>query len=125
MAIRLITACAGKGSCTVFKTPESLLGILELPHDFSNLMAAIEIVKRWKKVLGCPFKVKQSTSGDGEHLRRAICSVASKPPFSMDAVSRATGYSKTRVAQIEYTAVRKLRRALGKSTFDNEMIEKG
>lgn len=124
MSIKLIVACVGKESCGIFKSPETLLDALGLPHDFANTMAAIEIAKRWKRVASCPFKVKMSTAGDGENLRKAICSLASRPPFSMDAVSRGTGYSKTRVAQIEYTAVRKMRRVLGKSTFENEVLEK-
>lgn len=124
MSIKLIVQCVGKESCGVFTSPEALLMALTLPMDFANMMAAIEIVKRWRRVSGCPFKVKQSTTGDRENLRKAICSLASRPPFSMDAVSRGTGYSKTRVAQIEYTAVRKMKRVLGKATFENEMLSK-
>jgi hypothetical protein len=124
MSLKMITACTGKDSCNIFKSPETLLRALEFPFDFSNLMAAIEIVKKWRKVATCPFRVKMSTSGDGENLRKAICSVASKPPFSMDAVSKATGYSKTRVAQIEYTAIRKAKRVLGRSTLETEVLDR-
>jgi hypothetical protein len=123
MSIKMITQCKGKESCTVFRTPEALLQVLGLHPDFANMMAAIEIVKKWRSSAGCPFKVKMSTLGDREHLRRAICSLASKPPFSMDAVSRGTGYSKTRVAQIEYTAIRKARRVLGKVAIETEVLD--
>ena len=43
MSIRLIVPCDGKGACLYFRTPEALLDALELPRDFANLMAAIEI----------------------------------------------------------------------------------
>lgn len=124
MSIKLIPPCTGKDSCAVFESPESLLDTLRLPHDFQGFMAAMEIVKRWKRCAGCPFQVYQSTLGDGEDLRKPLCSIAADPPYSMDAISRATGYSKTRVAQIEYTAVRKLKRVLGKVTYENEVLEK-
>ena len=119
--IKLITPCHGKGVCPFFRTPESVLNALEVPHDFKNLMMAIEIVKSWRRVSGCPFKVLESGKGDGEAFRQAICSLASHPPFSMDAVSRGTGFSKTRVAQIEYTVFRKVKRVLGKVAFDGEV----
>lgn len=124
MTVKLITPCVGKRSCHFFRTPEKLLEVLEVPKDFQNLMMAIEITKTWKSCDGCPFKVKASDEGDGEAFHVSICSLASRPPFSMEAVSRGTGYSKTRVAQIEYTAFRKMKRVLGKATFENEVLEK-
>lgn len=122
--IKLITACLGKRSCAVFKSPEDLLKSMDLPHDVRNLMTAMEIVKSWRRQESCPFRVKDSGGKDGEEFHVAICSIASHPPFSMDAVSRGTGYSKTRVAQIEYTAFRKMRRVLGKAALENEVLDK-
>lgn len=114
--IHLIVGCSGKAACPVFSSPEDFLDAMTLPHDFANLMTSIEIVKRWRACSGCPFKVHASPEGaTDDDLRRPICSLASRPPFSMDAVSRATGYSKTRVAQIEYTAIRKMKQKLGPS----------
>ena len=40
----------------------------------------------------------------------------------MDAVSRGTGYSKTRIAQIEHTAMRKLQRTLGRTSIAKELM---
>lgn len=124
MAIKLITPCVGRKSCSFFQSPEGLLRALEAPLDFRNLMMAMEISKRWRKFGACPFKIKDSGRDDGEFFHISICALASHPPFSMDAVSRGTGYSKTRVAQIEYTACRKLKRKLGKVTFEAELQAK-
>lgn len=122
MSIKLITPCVGRKACTYFRDPESLLDALEASHDFANLMMAMEIVRGWRKCGSCPFKVQQSDNGDGEAFHVSICALASHPPFSMDAVSRGTGYSKTRVAQIEYTACRKMKRSLGKVALSLEMV---
>lgn len=124
MAIKLITPCVGRKACTFFKSPEDLLDALEAQHDFANLMMAMEIVKGWKRCGSCPFTVHQSDNGDGESFHVSICALASRPPFSMDAVSRGTGYSKTRVAQIEYTACRKMKRSLGKVAAGVELLAK-
>ena len=70
--IKLITPCHGKGVCPFFRTPESVLNALEVPHDFKNLMMAIEIVKSWRRVSGCPFKVLESGKGDGEAFRQHL-----------------------------------------------------
>jgi hypothetical protein len=121
MAIRLITPCVGRKACSFFRSPEDLLCALEVPPDFKNLMMAMEIAKKWKRFGACPFKIKDSGQDDGEFFHVSICKLASRPPFSMDAVSRGTGYSKTRVAQIEYTACRKMKRKLGRSTFEAEI----
>lgn len=112
MSIKLITECTGKAKCAFFKSPETLLAAMEEKRDFKRLMMAMEIKKSWDRCADCPFKIKTDNSGESFH--NAICGLVSKPPFSMDAVSRGTGYSKTRVAQIEYSATRKLKRALGK-----------
>jgi hypothetical protein len=114
MSIKLITECTGKAKCPFFKSPETLLAAMEEKRDFKSLMMAMEIKKSWDRCADCPFKIKADDVKDGESFHNAICGLVSKPPFSMDAVSRGTGYSKTRVAQIEYSATRKLRRALGK-----------
>ncbi len=122
--IKLITACVGRRSCAVFKSPDALLESMQLPNDFRNLMMAMEIVRSWRRMDECPFRVKDSGCHDGEEFHVAICAIASKPPFSMDAVSRGTGYSKTRVAQIEYTAFRKMKRVLGNVALETEVMEK-
>lgn len=124
MAIKLITPCVGRKSCSFFSSAEGLLEALEVPVDFRSLMMAMEISKRWRRFGACPFKIKNSGRDDGEFFHISICALASRPPFSMDAVSRGTGYSKTRVAQIEYTACRKLRRKLGRATFEAELQAK-
>lgn len=113
MSIKLITPCDGKDKCGFFKSPETLLAAMESKRDFKSLMTAMEIKKSWDRCSECPFRIKMDNR-DAEGFHKAICGLVSKPPFSMDAVSRGTGYSKTRVAQIEYTAMRKLKRALGK-----------
>jgi len=122
MTIKLITPCTGKAKCPFFKSPETLLSAMEEKQDFKNLMMAMEIKKSWNRCADCPFKIKVGEDGDGESFHNAICGLVSQPPFSMDAVSRGTGYSKTRVAQIEYTAMRKLKRALGKQVLNAEEL---
>lgn len=122
MAIKLISPCVGRGECAVFKSAESLLETLGAPKDFRNMMLAVEVVKSWRKSESCAFRVKGSGDGNGFHV--AICSIASKPPFSMEAVSEGTGYSKTCVAKIEYAAFKKIKVALGKEAIADEVLEK-
>lgn len=122
MSIKLISPCVGRQSCGVFKSAESLLDTLGVPHDFKNLMTAMEVVKSWRKASCCAFKVQKSDDGDGFHV--AICAIASKPPFSMEAVSHGTGYSKTCVAKIEYSAFKKFRLSMGKEAIAIEVLEK-
>jgi hypothetical protein len=87
-------------------------------------MTAMEVVKSWKKSSCCTFKVQGSGPGEGDGFHVAICSIASKPPYSMEAVSHGTGYSKTCVAKIEYSAFKKFRLAMGKEAIALEVLDK-
>jgi hypothetical protein len=122
MAIKLIAPCVGKASCVIFSSADALLDALGTSKDFRNLMHAMEIVGAWRKEESCPFRVQKSSDGsDGFHV--AVCSLGSKPPYSMEAVSTGTGYSKTCVAKIEYSAFSKIRRLVGKDRVDDEVLE--
>lgn len=123
MSIKLIAPCVGRQSCAVFKSPEALLAALGSPNDFKNLMMAMEVVKSWRRSKSCPFRVQNSEAAGGDGFHVAICSLASKPPFSMEAVSHGTGYSKTCVAKIEYAAFKKIKRAMGKEAIADEVLE--
>ena len=114
MKIKLLTNCPGKSKCSIFRSAENLLDRLGEKMDFRKMMTAVEVVAQWKSMHGCPFAVIQAEDDEDEFFHHAICSLESEPPFSMEAVSRGTGYSKTRVAQIEYSAIRKFRKALSK-----------
>lgn len=122
MSIKLISPCVGRKDCGVFASAESLLETLGAPRDFRNLMVALEVVKAWRRSESCAFRVKGS--GDGEGFQVAICAIASKPPYSMEAVSLGTGYSKTCVAKIEYGAFKKIKRSLGgTAAIADEVLE--
>lgn len=112
MTVKAIPICPGKERCVIFKTPESFLATIESPPTFENMLTATEMVKVWRRIRQCPFMIKDSGKNDGEFFRQTICSIAAKPCFSMDAVSRATGFSKTRVSQIEGNAIRKIKKAM-------------
>jgi hypothetical protein len=122
MTIKLIAPCVGKASCVIFSSAEALLDALGSAHDFRNLMHAMEVVKEWRNAESCPFRIQKSDDGtDGFQV--AICSLGSKPPYSMEAVSGGTGYSKTCVAKIEYAAFSKIRRILGRAHIDETILE--
>lgn len=114
MKIKLLTNCPGKKDCPVFASAESLLETLGERPDFRKLMIASETIESWTKMKYCLFQVAQCEEEEDEFFHQPICSIKSKPPFSMEAVSRGTGYSKTRVAQIEYSAIRKFRKNLSR-----------
>jgi hypothetical protein len=122
MSIKLVAPCVGKASCVIFSSADALLDALGSPKDFKNLMHAMEIVGAWRKEDSCPFRVQKSDDGsDGFHI--AVCSLGSKPPYSMEAVSTGTGYSKTCVAKIEYSAFSKIRRIVSVGRVEEEVFD--
>lgn len=106
----------------IFSSAEALLDALGSPQDFRNLMHAMEIVKAWRKADSCPFRIQKSEDGE-DGFQIAVCSLGSKPPYSMEAVSTGTGYSKTCVAKIEYSAFSKIRRIVGKDRIEDEVLD--
>lgn len=117
--ITLLENCKGKRKCDVFSSPEELLKNLGEPVTFENMMQAMLAIKSWRCKKSCPMAVqapKKPVDKNDRPFHKPICSAKAKAPdYSMESLRRGTGYSKTRVAQIEYDAIRKMRRRLASS----------
>ena len=114
--IRRAPTCPGKSECPIFKDPDSIVRFFNLNHSkpvrFEDLMVSVLISKKFYRSKGCPFSI--AGEGKKERFKRAICHLQCEGNYSTIAVSEGIGFSKTRVHQLEKSAMRKLRRKIAK-----------